>query len=516
MRFMIFLLCAFFQLKAQDSVNYSVNYLRVAELLSPVSQSANAASLYFLPRVEYGTLSLDISHQKGAFKPIMSAKESSGVGLFTEKYRFFKNTVLYGSFSGNKRWDKNVNYSNVNNPYRVTPYLMLDTVGNDENDREFYQLKGAIASAFGKSVFGASLNYQVGLMAQNRDPRAKNLVTQLQVKPGYFLQLKNINIGFNVGYSYFSEDIQVKNIEQNRLDNMYYLLGLRSAITLRDNSFLRLYKRNGYNAEVQFSNQWLTFFAGGEMSNETADDGEYGWSVQRNFARLKQKNFYVNGIFTFSPKNNLHQLKSFAKLDACKGTEIIQKKESIPPFDIVDWVTIAENDSYTKQQLQISLDYTITRMQTAFTRNYVIGFEADYAKELEEYLVFKDKKELSNLEISTYFIKQFICKSAMLSFKPILSYNLNLESSLSITDFSQTPDIVLPPYYTVIENRLVRPDFTYFTTNYFSPELRITYEKALRNSKNKFFVKGNFKWILPEDNWKGYRQLLTGIVGITL
>lgn len=502
--------------KGQDSALYSVNYPEVTALLYPVSASANAAAMYVLPQKDFGYLDVGISHKNGAFKPTMTEKVSNHFKFSTEKYVFLKNTVLYGSFSGNKKWDKDVNYSNVSNPYRGTPYLMVDTVGGDNYDREFYNLKGAVAQAFGKSIIGASVDYNIELAAQNRDPRAKNVVTSFNFKPGYLLQLQAFSVGLNLGFDYYNEEINVKNIEQARIDNMYYLLGLRSAITLRDNSFLRKYMQYGYNAEMQFTNKWLTVFAGGEMSNETVDDGEFAWAVQRNFARLKGGNFYLNGVFTFTPKSNIHQLTFNTKVDKHKGTEIIQKKELIPPFDNVKWVTLDENLTYSKRQQEFGLHYCVTKMKSAYTRNYAVGFQANYYNELEEYLLLNDEKSVSNLALSAYFYKLFTWENSMLSVRPKLSYQLNLQSNLDITDPSELPGVTLPDYYLTIEEMLVRPDYNYFSSSYFSPELRVTFEKDMKKSKNKIFIKGDLKWILPEDSSMGYRQFLSASVGITL
>lgn len=518
LRFMMVLVLAIsviYKLNAQDPIVYSIFLPDLNATLLPVTRSNNPSTLMLLPNIEYGNLGLEYEHESGNFKPVLTEGVNNSLAFSTEKYRFFDKTVVYGSFSVGKKWDVFADYANVEDPYRDNPYVLVDTVGGDKVDRQAYRIKGKVAHSFGKSVFAFAVDYRVGLSAQTRDPRAKIMVNQITFQPGYMYRFNQFDLGFNVGVDYRNEEINVQVIEDNRQDNLYYLLGLRAATTLRDNSFLRRYKRLNYQAEGQFSNTWLSIVAGGQTTEENVLDGEHNWAVSRNFSRLNQVKTYLITNLTFKKEARIHSLKLNVNLLNGNGAEIIQKKELLPPFNQEVWVDVAENQSFRQQALEAELSYRFTKQYSKYMRNYALGIDVRLFDYLSEYRILDDKLAYQNLNFKAYYLKTFTIKRGLIVVEPSLLYAVNLKSNLKITDYDLQENITLPPYYQEIENRIVRPDFNYITSDFFMPALNLSYEREILKTRNKVFFKAGAHWVFPQDN-SSLRKNYTITAGITL
>lgn len=508
---------AFFKrVSAQDSSAYSIFLPQLTSVLVPLSQSQNPSAILLLPQIEYGNLNVGYGHASGNFKPVLIEGVANSLNFSTEKFRFFKRTVIYGSFMSGKQWDAFADYSNADNPYSGNPYVMLDTVGHDDINRQYYQLKGKLVHRFGKNVVAASVDYRVSLAAQTRDPRAKILVNRINFMPGYLLQLDKLNMGVNIGVDYRNEEINVQVIQENRQDNVYYLLGLRSATTLRDHSFLRRYNRLGYQSEVQLSSSWLTIILGGEIAEENIDDGEYNWAVSRSFARLNQISTYVQSNLTFKKEKQVHAINLKAEREARRGAEIIQSKELLPDNDRETWVKIAENQSFKQNELMATLWYSYTKLRSQHLRNFSLGGKLRYATYRSEYRVLDDHMEYQNLQLNVFGFKTFPTKNGLFILEPSCIYGLNIDRKLKITDYEGNEEISLPPYYKVIENKLVRPDFNYFTSGYLIPSLQVTYERKINKSSNKMYLQGAFECMLSENISANVRNKVSVTLGFTL
>ncbi len=116
----------------QDSIPaISLNSFDLMPVLNPWLSSTNPAGLSLNPNILPGKMNLAYSTETGDYKRVQQGDNINHYNFQTQRYTKIENTFFYGSFSYNKSFEKGIDYSDVNNPYRGTPYLLIDTIGND-------------------------------------------------------------------------------------------------------------------------------------------------------------------------------------------------------------------------------------------------------------------------------------------------------------------------------------------------------------------------------------------------
>ncbi len=501
---------------AQDSTRYSLYLTDLYTVMYPVTNSANAATLRALPAIEYGTLGLGYAHESGNFKPVLTEGISNGVNFSTEKYRFFKRTAVYGNFSADRTWDAFADYFNTENAYRGTPYILLDTVGHDQVERQVYRIEGRVAHSIGNHTIGASVRYKAGLSAQNRDPRAKIMVSEFTVGPGYMWQIGHQKLGITAGWDYRSEEVEVKVIEDFQEYTLYYLLGIRAATSLSSNSFVRRYNRQGYRVEGQWANAWLTCIMGGNASEEGVTDGMYSLTDNKDFARMQNTALYANLFATFREHENLHSIVLKSQINEGKGTEIVQKKIVQPPYNQDVWVPIGENQSYVQNEGQANLNYRYTRLKTRYLRDFSVEANVALNSFSATYRLLDDHVKYTNLGLGGGIVKNLPLGNGLLTAQANVRFVKNVDKQLNITDFSEDANVTLPPHYATLENVVVRPDYAFFTSGFWESGIRFTYALPLQGNGTQMYLSSGYmgRWATGERKHK--RQHFSCSVGITL
>jgi hypothetical protein len=159
--------------------------------------------------------------KEGDYKRVQEGENLNAYSLQSEAYNRIKEVNFYGNFSYDKSFENGLNYSNTNNPYRASPYDMIDTLGNDNYNREFFTLNGAFSKSFSlKTIFGIAYDFNVGVSVQDRDPRPQNKVLDISLRPGFIYDLSKIKLGLNLIYNYYNEEIDIDIIRGKHLHDL--------------------------------------------------------------------------------------------------------------------------------------------------------------------------------------------------------------------------------------------------------------------------------------------------------
>jgi len=458
---------------------------------SPWLQSGNAAGLSQMAELFPSELKLEFGQTDGDFHSIFKGQSDQSFNFSSRSFRKINRTYLYGSICYKKSYEKNLNFSNTNEPSMNYPYLLADTIGNDTYDREFFKLEGIMSSPVNSKLdWGVSFDYQVGVASQNRDPRPENKVLQINLSPGLLFKIKHFKLGTNLTYGYYNEDIDVSVLEVGIDHTLFQLRGPGVFNYHASSSFYRLYQQHRFGGGMQF--EWRP----GRISNilhseyiysvQTIDDGRKAsfatWAAVKNDARMDGINWILTDVFSIDQGQKVHQIKAMLHIANKLGTEFIQRLEKVGETDLEHWITYSEEQKYYSLQTIAELNYQILTKDGDNLLKSLFRAGLGYSSFDEKYYLPNQELNYSNLMIESSYLKLFILSRLNISAEMKLKYQFNLDGKQNLTGTN------------FMVQKIYMPEFNYLTTDFVSPGISIGYEIPLQKSLGKYFVKSDFEW----------------------
>lgn len=469
--------------EASDSASYDTYDLLF--LRNPWLNTSNPAGLNMNTGTLPGRMNFNYNLKEGDYKRVQEGESFKAYSLQSESYSRIKDLNFYGNFSYDKSFENGLNYSNTNNPYRGTPYDLIDTLGNDNYNREFFTLNGAISKPFSpKTILGVAYDFNVGVSVQDRDPRPQNKVLDISLRPGFIYDWSKIKLGLNLIYNYYNEEIDIDIIKENTYMTIFKTLGPEVNLYHEAKSFNRLYKRNsgGFDAQINYLSGSLNTLIGTKFLyfEEGVQDGGKGgdasWNYLRDLATLKGMDWKIYGNLQISNENDYHILNAEFNIITNLGIEKLENLEQLGVLDIQDWVFYMEDQKYNSSKIDASLSYRYLKMKDECSKNYSLSLNSGYSSFEESYYIPFQNQNYNNAFVSLEGLKAFFIKNVQLSLMGGFKYKMNLggEQDFERDDF--------------INERLLYPDFLYLTSNYYAPKLKIVYEIPLRKLFDKLFI----------------------------
>lgn len=277
-------------------------------LLRPWLHTQNAAGLQLSNVPTAGYTAFGALLENGDFKKSQQAADDRQFGFHSSRYQRLKKGVIYGSFNYIQQWSNQVNWSDVLDPYRGTPYIIADSIGgNWKKQRYDLELKAATAPLLGeRMVLGAGIKYSVFTGARQNDPRPLNNAGELTLTPSLVYRLgKNQQLGINGVYGFYKEDISFELKNTNVTHSLYKLLGLgqvTSPPSILATAASRYYKGKKYGAALQYNIgsenwQWLTEAAYTTYTEQVTD----GSGIPLLSGTYKRKDYQLFSVFQYTP-----------------------------------------------------------------------------------------------------------------------------------------------------------------------------------------------------------------------
>ena len=482
---------------AQDSLNYSVQHNQVVALKNPLISTGNPAAIAINDFIEQGEIEFGYSSRLGNYKPSMLGNINS-LFLYTDKYFILKKSIFKGSFNYIREYKENSNYSNVDNPYRLTPYLFVDFVGGDKITKEQYVLNVKWALNLSERIsFGTALNYNASLAAQNRDPRAENKVSKLVIKPGVIINGDSFKWGADLTYTYFNEEINIGTVKADTLHKLYALKGLGEFNTHKASSFKRLYKHHKWGGTLYVSGKNNIISIGGERLIETADDGrkegEATWIAKKNDSQLYNQTYHIKDKYNLRKGMNLHQFEASALFSQLIGTEILQEYERINDFNSNNWRTYGKEDKYESNIYILSIAYSFIKLLHENKINYKLSINSKYKYQTENYYVPDSHLKLTNIIFNIDFKKVFYWDKKQLQTNVSLFYKSNLDKNIQLARDN------------VITQKIIYPDFQYNSSNHWGSTIQLKYIVQPSFYKNSIFINTFYSLMnATSGEYKGY------------
>lgn len=493
-----------------DSLEYDTNTFRQIEILSPWLMSNNAAGMRQMANLQPVSAGLGFGYQSGDFKNVFQGQSQETYHLGSKSYQRIGHSVLFGEFAYRKSYERNLDYSNLNNPEMNLPYLLADTIGNDTYDREFFKLGGGISSPIHTNLdWGLKFKYEVGLAAQNRDPRPENKVLQLSVSPGIVWKLPKVKLGLNLDYSYYNEDIEVKVVKENTVYTLFQLHGLGTSTYHVARTFYRLYQQNQFGAGAQLSwtaGKFENITIGNiayldQRINDGRQAGNASWAVVKNDAKLIGMNYELIHISTLKSDRTVNQLLIKINKADRLGTEFIQRLEKIGVTDLQHWRTYGEEQKYYSKRFNLQAKASRMILASSGQIASLVCFGVSSAAFSENYYIPNLDLKYQNILLNASWLKSFFAGNKTISLELRMAWQNNLSTNQNILNNS------------FITRQIIQPNLDYITAAYLAPGTTVAYEFPLKNKNNKYFIKTDFDWFRSnEGHSRTCLNFSTGII----
>lgn len=505
---------AFANGQRQDTTTtVSLNSFYLMPVLNPWLITDNPAGLSQNTNVRPGEMAIGFVNESGDFKHVLQGKNIQHYRFETKQYKKINKTSLYGFFSYDKSLEKQLNYSEVNNPYRGTPYLLIDTMKMEGNtyDREFLKLNGAFSTPLNKNIsWGIATDFRVGLSSQNRDPRPKNKVLNLSVTPGLLFSGSKFGFGLNFIYKYYNEDIASIIVRENTQMTFFSLHGLGTFIYHTAASYYRLYKQNnfGINAQAGYHSGRVRSLLGAKLTllKETVVDGRgegnASWAHIKSCSELRGVNLKIYHTTVIYSGIFLHQFLANLNIRQLIGTEIIQRLENDPDHNYMEnWVTYGTDEKYGSYLLTSNLNYRFIKLKDGAKPDITMDAGISYLFSEQRYYIPNQKENYKNLAALLRFSKSFFFDKSEFSASAVFRYKQNLSGTLNLEDTN------------FIVRKIIAPEYKFMTQNYILFGMGLSYEIPIKKSRTKYFIKTQAEFIRADDKRiRNYLTVNTGII----
>lgn len=310
---------------AQDTLSTINGRLQVAPVRNPWLGTQNAAGLSVLPFASMGRTWLGASIEEGDLRRPQQPARSRQFQFLSERYQMLKNASFYGKFSFNQRWDDDIRWSAVLDPYRRNPYIVADSLGGDWK-KQLYDLELKASTPVNEQrtiLVGAGLQYKVGTGARQNDPRPLTYTNDVTFNPSVvWAPGKKWSVGLNGNLNFFKEKVSFQASNNEDVHYRYKLSGLGYYYRVQSISETRYYsgKTFGGSAQVQWAddNFRVLLDAGYSTREEDAQDGSTFPLLYGNF---KEHQYHAMLNATLRTASHSHQWQASWKTFDGKGRD---------------------------------------------------------------------------------------------------------------------------------------------------------------------------------------------------
>lgn len=159
---------------------------------------------------------------------------------FSDKVRVFGRAGYHKEHRGNVLWNETSDYG------VIAPYVTADSIGGSM-DGEEYSFMGGYAREIGKWTVGASLDYRAAIYYRQKDPRPKNVISDINATFGVGRALSDTHyLGFSLFLRKYNQDSNISFYSDLGSTSVYQMLGLgMDYVRFAGNQFSSTYKGKG-------------------------------------------------------------------------------------------------------------------------------------------------------------------------------------------------------------------------------------------------------------------------------
>ncbi len=272
----------------------------------------NPVGLSYVPLPELAKIDVGYRWGKGEFHNVDASGHTDGLHVSAFGIKRLNKIVFDGGvdyFNENKRlamWNSTLYQSPLN------PFILADSVRSDYNTERF-RVRGRIAYiASPKIRFGVNVDYNVGVMSDEQDPRLETKGMRFIINPGIQWQITPVvAVGATAGLNLFNESYSYSCLATAVNYKFYLMNGLGSFYPQSGSSYSRTAKGTswfaGGNVRLDISDSVKNYIAATyHRHDENATDG--GTSYQFKAGKYTNDAVKVNERFSIVKDGMAHNI----------------------------------------------------------------------------------------------------------------------------------------------------------------------------------------------------------------
>lgn len=503
---------------------------KLASALNPWLLTSNAAGLGLSNVRVHGVTDFGYNLHQGELHRAQEGNSIGGINFYSERFdNLSKKWTVWGSFNFAMDTEKERAWSDVINTYNNNPYIYGSSIEGDY-DRQLFDFKVKISSRpINKFTYGVGVDYKVGDLSRQRDPRTRVFLADYAIIPSVTFQFSDKNfVGLNLKARYEKEKMPGITTVQDDPNLKYYtFLGMENA-----NAIIGGFKG--------FQRQFVSSFLGGDVQYALKSDNTHfmisaGAFYQRQdvLENIKQTpgsfesiNYQVASGLTTKFDNLLLQVKANGSFKKGSADEDIQELQNVNnPVTGVNsqtWVTLfTYKNQYLNNTYDSKLQIDLRDINDAKNDySWLVGLEAGFNGFENVYQLPFSTMKADRYNAGIYGHYRILNKrDHRISFDANVNYAAMLNSLLVLQDgATDSPDINASTFkqgtYDVALN-VILPDFAFYNATIVKFNVESTYSFPLNLKKLKMigFAKAQFNQATNKTlgSWTG-GQISIGII----
>lgn len=360
-------------------------------------------------------------------------KQNSFGLLVSSFYPTDSTTTLWGNaryVNSNQKnivWNESIDYD------LIYPYFTADSIGGNLKN-ESYNFLGGYVKSYKKVSIGAQMSYNATLASRSKDPRVKNISSNLKLKLG--LNVKNFlgrNLGFYGGYQKYTQSNSIRFFSEISNPPVYHLNGLGYFNNLLRGTKLEVfYDGFGYSfgmvsTPTKNKNLWITL-----DFNSLKIEKFLNEQISTQISNLENQNLNFGITKLFSIKENILGVKFNYIKDTRIGIESVISGRN----GTVGLAVIAQNRNYNLKNTVFKLSGIFYRDNTSSVLSIMPYIS--YQKYKEDYYLIRSFQYFNYLEhgIQSNYVKN-LGNSSFLTFDVSANYKTTLNNQSLLRDDSE-------------------------------------------------------------------------------
>jgi len=495
--------CVFLFAQEQTVVPAARNYYTLDYLLKNNFwlQGNNAAGLVFnnkaLEQVgDYSQIDGTIAHSEGPFRNLYTSASEQQYKLNTFSYMKFDKIYLYGNFTYDYNFRKEVKWHGLLNP-ASSPFMLADSIpGNQATER--FSFDAGIALSLNKYFSaGVYVNYTVASLAKHKDMRNRNTYMNFLIRPGIAFRSPYWNLGANFIYERTTEKIEYTQYETSTSKTLFSLSGLwfyTYKVVTSDNR-RNLDDKLGGSFQLEFISDDFKFYNEFTGSYREGTCSETGFNNQQ-YGDTEITAFRYDGKLSFAKQL---YLAGYIELSSMLGYKPIQRSRRDPDSGVTVWTTFDRVNIYEQNKTEYGLAYTYEKPRTEYNNlwNFTIGMKGATTESSYKRYPMKHVQKLDYMEAFLMFNKNFLCKSGMLDINPGIAYGIGSGTMNDKKIMNTMSQEEVDEFITVLEAWQLEPElaaeFAYMTADRLNLGLHCRYTYFLSKKKG-LNLYGDFRY----------------------
>lgn len=418
---------------------------------------------------------------------------------FNVKSNFLIDSLNYvwGNVSYKNGSRKNVKWNESSDYNRISPYVMADSVGGNLSLEE-YNIEGGYNRKMNRFNFGLLVNYKALIESRNRDPRPKNIVSDLNFNMGLSSKIYKENIlSLSILLNKYTQSNDLKFFSQLGNSETYHLSGLGMYNNMFVGSRNRAYfDGNGYGLQLSFFNaNKKGIMATIGFSNLSTD------KILTDLQDLVISNIneiaYNFDISYMNPDSNLFKgIRINGKLKDRKGREGIFFNETSSNYKKIDEV---QKYSYESKLIKLSSLFGLT--DKSKMKNISFTPSIIYSSSEEKYFDPSIKQRFENITSQIEFSFMYKWNE-----KSLTNFGINLGTKQNLTHEWNSSH-----YYSMqsIQNMMIN-NYQYLSSNNIFFNLNFRQDYSI-NQKYSIFLDANYYYANYKSGNNTQLQLSLGL-----